>query len=87
MLELEPLAKKWEAFGFGVTEVNGHDVIGLRKSITHALHKPKKPQIIICHTVKGKGILSIKNDMDWHHKTKLSDEDVASLYKELSSYS
>jgi transketolase len=86
VLDLEPLAKKWEAFGFGVSQINGHDVVELRRTIKHVIQKPTKPQIIICHTVKGKGIRSIENDMDWHHKTKLSDEDIANLYTELARY-
>ena len=83
VLDLEPFTRKWEAFGFTVTEVNGHDVGALRKAFKRVLTKPTKPQIVICHTVKGKGIPMTENNMDWHHKTKLTDQEIKTLYKGL----
>lgn len=83
VLDLEPLARKWKSFGFEVQEVDGHNVKVLKRAFTKALKKPKKPQIVICHTVKGKGIPFVENNMDWHHKTKLTDEEIAALYKGL----
>ena len=83
VLDLEPYARKWKSFGFEVAEVDGHDVRALKRAFVKALKKPKKPQIVICHTVKGRGIPFVENNMDWHHKTKLTDEEIASLYKGL----
>ncbi|OGG04301.1 transketolase [Candidatus Gottesmanbacteria bacterium RBG_16_52_11] len=83
VLDLEPLAAKWKSFGFGVEQVNGHDVKKLRQSFLKAVNKPSRPQVVICHTVKGKGIAGIENNVSWHHKTKLSDEDVEMLYANL----
>lgn len=80
VLNLEPLTKKWASFGFGVTNVNGHDVEKLRKAFSQALDKPLKPKIVICHTVKGKGIPFVENNMDWHHKTKLTEDEIKALY-------
>lgn len=83
VLDLEPLSRKWKSFGFEVQEVDGHNVKALRRAFLKALNKPKKPQIVICHTVKGKGIPFVENNMDWHHKTKLTDEEISALYKGL----
>lgn len=80
VLDLEPFGRKWKSFGFVVQEVDGHDVRELNLSLTKAITKPTKPQIVICHTVKGKGIPFVENNMDWHHKTKLTDEEIARLY-------
>ena len=55
VLGVEPLAGKWEAFGFSVREVNGHDVGALRSVLTGVPFEPNKPGAIICHTIKGKG--------------------------------
>src|SRR5207245_5890719 len=53
---LEPLADKWRAFGFGVAEVNGHDVAALREVLAALPVDAEKPTAVICHTVKGKGV-------------------------------
>jgi transketolase len=76
---LEPLADKWRAFGFAVCEVDGHDVCALRKIFGDAPLEPGKPTCVICHTVKGKGFPISENDLSWHHKSKITDEDLASL--------
>jgi transketolase len=46
---------------------------------------PGKPTAIICHTVKGKGAKFIENDMEWHHKNRVSDEELQSLYTALGA--
>lgn len=83
VLDLEPFARKWKAFGFAVTEVNGHNVKHLQRAFRKALDKPKKPHVVICHTTKGRGIPMIENNASWHHKTKLTDSDINALYEGL----
>src|SRR3984893_17883447 len=78
--DLEPLADKWRAFGFGVKEVDGHDVTALRGVFRQLPLSPERPSAIICHTVKGRGIPFAENDPNWHHKAKLSAETVAQMY-------
>lgn len=68
VLPLEPLADKWRAFGFGVREVDGHDVGALGDAFKALPFENGKPNILIAHTVKGKGIPFAENDPDWHHK-------------------
>ena len=81
--DLEPFGDKWRAFGFAVREIDGHDV-GLLKSTFKSLpFDAHKPSAIICHTVKGKGVSYVENDLNWHHKNKVTDEEVESLLKEL----
>ena len=82
VLDLEPLADKWKAFGFAVDEANGHDVKQLQEKLTRSLHG-SKPRVLICHTVKGKGISFAENNLKWHHKSKLTETEVESLYGEL----
>jgi transketolase len=71
VLDIAPLAQKWEAFHFDVADVPGHDI--------HALHaalcRPSdRPRCLIAHTVKGKGVRFMENELAWHYKT-LSAED------------
>ena len=44
-----------------------------------------KPTAIICHTVKGKGVEFMENDMEWHHKSRVSEEELDSLYAALGA--
>jgi transketolase len=77
--DLEPLADKWRAFGFAVTEVDGHDVEALRAVFSRLPLDPRKPSAVICHTVKGKGIAFVEQNLAWHHKNKVTSEEVHSL--------
>jgi len=81
--DLEPFVDKWKSFGFAVAEVDGHDVAALKDVLSQGPLKPDKPTAIICHTVKGKGICFAENNLTWHHKSKISDEDIKALYDEL----
>lgn len=81
--DLEPLLDKWRAFGFAAAEVDGHDVGALRGVFGRLPLDPGRPSAIICHTVKGKGISYAENDPNWHHKNKLSVDEIKSLYAEL----
>lgn len=80
---LEPLADKWASFGFGVREVDGHDLGALRETLTATPFEPGKPSVVIAHTVKGKGVSFAENNLAWHHKSKLSEEDLQILWAEL----
>jgi len=84
--DLEPLADKWKSFGFGVKEVDGHAVDDLKSLFLGLPVDSKKPTAIICHTVKGKGIKFTENNLEWHHKSKLKDEEFQALYKGLEDY-
>ena len=81
--DLEPLADKWRAFGFAVAEVDGHDVADLQRVLSHQPMEVGKPAAVICHTVKGKGIAHIEHVASWHHKSKISAEELAELYNAL----
>jgi transketolase len=83
--DLEPLADKWRAFGFAVTEVDGHSVADLRHLLSSMPLQPDKPTVVICHTVKGKGISFVENNLNWHHKNKVTDEEIQSLLDALEA--
>lgn len=81
--DLEPVAQKWESFGFATTEVDGHDVDQLSSVFATLPLDNSKPSAIICHTVKGKGVGLIENDMEWHHKSRVSDDEIQALMSAL----
>jgi transketolase len=85
VLDLEPLAAKWKAFGFEVKEVDGHDVAAIKKAAAKTPLKTGKPSMIICHTLKGKGIKVVENDPTWHHKARLKDDEMKALWSEFES--
>ncbi len=68
---LEPLADKWKAFGWDVTEINGHDI----DEIIDALDKKtESPHVIIANTVKGKGVSFMENNVGWHGRGPNKEE-------------
>jgi transketolase len=81
--DLEPLADKWRAFGFATVEVDGHDVAALRSVFGRIPLDADRPTAVICHTIKGKGIPFAEGDANWHHKSKLPPDVIASLYAAL----
>jgi transketolase len=83
VLDLEPLADKWRSFGFAVRESKGHDVASLGDGFAALPYEPRKPNLLICHTVKGRGIAEAEHNPNWHHKTQLSPEQVAGLREAL----
>ena len=42
-----------------------------------------KPRVIICHTVKGRGVSFIERNLHWHHKGKLTDAEIVNIFDEL----
>lgn len=68
VMPLEPFADKWRAFGWAVQEVDGHDVVALRDALEPTA-PPDRPRCILAHTVKGKGVSFMEDDLLWHYRT------------------
>lgn len=79
VLDLEPMADKWRAFRWAVQEVDGHDVEAIRAILARTPFNPGRPSVLICHTIKGKGIKQLEWNAGWHHKNKVSEDEVAAL--------
>lgn len=69
ILDLEPLKEKWEAFKWGVKEIDGHDFSDMRKAFLRIPFAKDKPSLIIAHTTKGKGVSVLENRNEWHYRT------------------
>jgi transketolase len=74
VMEIEPLADKWKAFGWQVLECDGHDFSDLINTFEKAKESINKPSVIIAHTIMGKGIKEIEGNYMWHGKAPNRDE-------------
>ncbi len=74
VMELEPLADKWKAFGWNVITCNGHDFQELDKAFTQAKKNLLEPTVLIANTIMGKGIPEIEGNYRWHGKAPNSEE-------------
>jgi len=74
VLNLDPLADKWAAFGWNACELDGNDVDALENALLSHDRAGDQPNIIIAHTVKGKGVSFMENKLEWHYKTPNEDQ-------------
>lgn len=74
VLALSPLADKWSAFGWHVTEVNGHDIGELQRAIGRWVQTGEGPACIIARTIKGRGVSFMEDDNNWHYRIPTADE-------------
>ncbi len=82
VMSLEPLNEKWKSFGWHVIEVDGHNINQLLDAFKEAEFVKGQPTVIIAHTVKGKGVSFMENNVDFHGKAP-DAEQVELALKEL----
>jgi transketolase len=82
IMNLEPVADKWEAFGWQVIEIDGHNMRQILAAYDQAREIKGKPSIIIAHTIKGKGVSFMENVVDFHGRAPTQEETKIAL-KEL----
>lgn len=75
---LEPFADKWRAFGWDVVEIDGHDHRALRAACADAA-RDARPSCVIAHTVKGKGVSFMEDQILWHYRSPAGEELAAAL--------
>jgi transketolase len=68
VMDLEPLADKWRAFGWHPIEIDGHDLSAVLAALGEARGVEGRPTVIIAHTVKGKGVSFMENNPQFHGK-------------------
>lgn len=69
-----PITDKFEAFGWHVITINGHDFSEMEKAFDEAEKIVHKPTMIVMRTTKGKGVSYMENVLDWHGKAPNDDE-------------
>ncbi|MBA8500721.1 transketolase [Escherichia fergusonii] len=73
IMNTDPLAEKWLAFGMQVTECQGNDMASVVATLEE-LKQEGKPNVVIAHTTKGAGISFIQGRAEWHHRVPKGDE-------------
>ncbi len=81
-LALEPLAEKWRSFGWETQEIDGHNMQEVVTALSKTVPSTETPQMIIAHTVKGKGVSFMEDDNNWHYRAP-TPEEVEQARKEL----
>lgn len=85
VMKIEPVAKKWEAFGWHVFEIDGHNMKQIIEALDAAEKVKIKPSVILARTIKGKGVSIFENKVQYHGITPTIDELRIAL-KELGEY-
>jgi transketolase len=73
----------WAAFGWAVSEVDGHDMAAVIDALEAARAVRGRPAVLIAHTVKGKGVSFMENDFRWHSRVP-TDEELATALADLA---
>jgi transketolase len=84
VLELHPLAEKFRAFRWAVREIDGHNHGEIEAAFKALPWEPGKPNCLIAHTTKGKGVSYMENKLLWHYRTPNADQ-VRQAHQELDA--
>ncbi|HAW50335.1 TPA: transketolase [bacterium] len=74
VMNIEPLKEKWASFGWYVQEIDGHNIAEIISAVDCAKKIKEMPKMIICHTIKGKGVSFMENKPEWHGVTPTKEE-------------
>ena len=80
---LAPLADKWRAFGWATREIEGHDMNAIVSALDDLPFASRQPSAIVAHTVKGKGVSFMEDDLEWHYRPP-NDDDLARALREIA---
>jgi len=83
VMEIEPLADKWLAFGWKVVQADGHNVVDLCDAIGSVTPERDAPLVVIANTTKGKGVSFMENNPDFHGRAP-NQQELADALAELA---
>ncbi len=83
IMNTDPLNKKFESFGWHIIEIDGHDLKQVLDAVNKAKQIKNQPTVIIAHTIKGKGVSFMENNVDFHGKAP-NPEQLEQALKELA---
>jgi transketolase len=83
IMPLEPLADKWRAFGWHVTECDGHNFRDIDRAVGEARAVFDKPSVILARTIASKGVPEFERQFEWHGKPPTTPEEIAIARKAL----
>jgi transketolase len=68
VLDLDPLARRWQAFGWHAVEVDGHDVTAVETALTEGIAARRGPAVVLARTSLGKGVSFMEGRLEWHYR-------------------
>lgn len=74
VMSLDPLHEKWQAFGWHVRELDGHDIPAIIDALEKAKAHRGQPSVVIAQTIKGKGVSFMENNPDFHGKAPTPEQ-------------
>jgi transketolase len=74
IMDLSPMSAYWKTFGWDVHEADGHDIPAMEKAILNMGGSSSKPHILIAHTIFGKGVSFMENQIKWHYLPLTEDD-------------
>lgn len=77
-------AAKWASFGWNVAAADGHSLTELEKQLDFLERDQRRPSVLLCNTVKGKGVSFMENSPEWHHK-RITPNDLEKALEELAN--
>jgi len=84
IMAIEPIAEKWQAFGWHTIHIDGHDFSQIHDALSEAEGVKKKPTVIIARTIKGKGVSKFENEVKYHGVSP-TPEELEEALKELEA--
>lgn len=84
ILSPSPLVERWKAFGWNVSEVDGHDSQALVETINGLDTKTGRPHVLLAHTTFGKGVSYMENQIKWHY-WPMSDNEYQIALKDIGA--
>lgn len=84
VLDLHPFAAKWQACRWAIDEVDGHDVDDLLVAFEAAMVRRDQPTVIVAHTIKGRGVGFMENELVWHYRN-VDDEQLSQALAEVEA--
>jgi transketolase len=91
VMSYEPLAERWKAFGWGVREIDGHDLQQIVANATDIPFEKGKPSVIIANTIKAKGLSFAENRVDYHYwkvttkELEIAEQDLQKIEEGITS--
>ena len=79
VMSIAPVEEKFRAFGWNVLTVNGHDCQAISDAVSEAKRHAGQPTLIVCETVKGKGVSFLENQVGWHGTAPNAEQAAAAL--------
>lgn len=74
IIDLDPLADKFRAFRWAVREIDGHNMLEIKNALRASPPEPGRPSAIIAHTMKGRGVAIMEDQLAWHYKTPTAEQ-------------